>query len=281
MRASRVEMAVFLRHVVAPRKYAGRHPVVVFEAPQAHRTLENSVVTALIAAIFLGELWGALDTRVASLTERVKARVRKSRNQQQMAGARAALGFRPSTLIFAVPAVLLLIWIGTINIDRYFNRQANDMSVWLEMGGTNKLLGLALAKFGNDYTTYVSPDHAGIPATRYLAPDKSSFVWPGAYILPFTGEQNVALLFAPNDEANVLAIKRIYPNAKVEVGYGPNPGSPQFFEVTVSADDIRSVRGTQRIDDTHTASTLKIEQLTLQIRLAGCGSCAPDSYRRH
>ena len=31
-----------------------------FEAPQSHRTLENSVVTALLAGIVLGEVWGAL-----------------------------------------------------------------------------------------------------------------------------------------------------------------------------------------------------------------------------
>ncbi|MGI8587014.1 MAG: glycosyltransferase family 39 protein [Chloroflexia bacterium] len=31
-----------------------------FEAPQSHRTLENSVVTALIAGIVVGELWGLL-----------------------------------------------------------------------------------------------------------------------------------------------------------------------------------------------------------------------------
>ncbi|MEO6457260.1 MAG: PA14 domain-containing protein, partial [Chloroflexia bacterium] len=30
---------------------------LLFEAPQSHRTLENSVVTALIAGIFLGEVW--------------------------------------------------------------------------------------------------------------------------------------------------------------------------------------------------------------------------------
>jgi sugar lactone lactonase YvrE len=33
---------------------------LLFEAPQAHRTIENSVVTALIAGIFLGECWQAL-----------------------------------------------------------------------------------------------------------------------------------------------------------------------------------------------------------------------------
>ena len=33
---------------------------LVLEAPQAHRTLENSVVTALIAGIFLGECWQVL-----------------------------------------------------------------------------------------------------------------------------------------------------------------------------------------------------------------------------
>ncbi|MEO5950946.1 MAG: PA14 domain-containing protein, partial [Chloroflexia bacterium] len=234
---------------------------VVFEAPQSHRTLENSVVTALIAAIFVGELWTALDARVASLAERIMSRVRKSREHVELTGARAGFGFQPSTLTFAAPALLLLVWIGSMNIDRYFNKQNNDMSVWLEMGGTNKLMALAMAKLGPDYTVYVSPDHAGVPATKYTAPNQTPQVWPGAYILPFTSDRNVELLFAPNDEANVLAVKRVYPNAKVDVGYGPNPDSPQFFEITITDDDIKSVRGTHKIDDEHSLASLKIEQL--------------------
>lgn len=233
---------------------------VVFEAPQGHRTLENSVVTSLIAAIFVGELWTALDARAQAVFRFLKARTSKSREQSPSNERTAGLGFRPSTLTFAAPVLLLLIWIGSINIDRYFNRQANDMSVWLEMGGTNKLMGLAMAQYGNDYTVYISPDHAGVPALRYLAPNLNSLVWPGGYVLPFTGNNNVALLFAPNDEANVYAVKRIYPNAQVEVGYGPNRDSPQLFKIIVTADDINSVRGVQKIDSAHAASSLKIEQ---------------------
>jgi sugar lactone lactonase YvrE len=41
---------------------------IPFEAPQSHRTLENSVVTALLAGIVLGELWQCL-TRTRRATE--------------------------------------------------------------------------------------------------------------------------------------------------------------------------------------------------------------------
>ena len=129
---------------------------VVFEAPQAHRTLENSVVTPLIAAIFLGELWAALDVRVATARQAWQARRERrlvlstspspadgaapaGNSTTHAAPSRVGLyATRVGRSAIALAFILLLTWVGFTNVDRYFNKQVNDASVWMEMGGAQR-----------------------------------------------------------------------------------------------------------------------------------------------
>ncbi len=224
---------------------------LLFEAPQSHRTLENSVVTALVAAIFLGGVWSALDARIAAAWA-------WWRNRKRVGQTRAY-----SRLLYggvAAAVIVVPVWSGAMNIDRYFNKQMNDMSVWLEMWGPNRAVGTLLSQFGDDYEVYISPDKVGTPTSMYLAPGKQPQVWPGGRILPFTDEKNVAVIFGGNDEADVLSIKRLYPNAQMQIIYGPNGQDPQLYSIVISPEDIRSVRGTETIDESHSAATLKINE---------------------
>ena len=138
---------------------------VVFEAPQAHRTLENSVVTPLIAAIFLGELWAALDVRVATARQAWQARRERrlvlstspspangaapaGNSTTHAAPSRVGLyATRVGRSAIALAVILLLTWVGFTNVDRYFNKQVNDASVWMEMGGANAAVGKLLASY--------------------------------------------------------------------------------------------------------------------------------------
>src|SRR5438552_18011408 len=65
---------------------------VIFEAPQSHRTLENSVVTALLAGIFLGEFWqittawiAGAGAAVVALRQRAIAKPARLRTTAQQA----------------------------------------------------------------------------------------------------------------------------------------------------------------------------------------------------
>jgi hypothetical protein len=234
---------------------------LVFEAPQSHRTLENSVVSALMAGMFLGGVWASLDARIAAARTRWRNRPQRAVTPAPAPGVRRGLGSVPH---FALAALVLVVPVlsGVANTDKYFKRQMNDMSVWLEMWGTNRALGELLASFGDDYSVYISPDRTSTPTSRYLAPDKEPQVWPGGSILPFIEERNVAVLFGPADEADVLVIKQLYPNAQVNIVRGPNSQDPQLYNIVITPEDIRSVRGAQAIDESHSAATLKIEPYT-------------------
>ena len=232
---------------------------LVFEAPQSLRTLENSVVSALVASIFLGAIWATLDARIPAALAWWRNRSKERAAPMRAPRLRGNLANVPH-LAVAGAVLLLPLWSGFANTDKYFNRQMNDMSVWLEMWGTNRALGELLASFGDEYRVYISPDRTSTPTSRYLAPDKKPEVWPGGHILPFVEEQKVAVLFGPTDEADVLVIKRLYPNAEVNMIYGPSGEDPQLYNIVISPEDIRSVRGTQVIDEAHSAATLKIDQ---------------------
>ena len=251
---------------------------VVFEAPQSHRTLENSVVTPLIAAIFLGELWAALDVRIA--TARAARQAHRERTAlpgislspandaaptgisiTQPAPSRAGLyAVRVGRSAIALAVILLLTWAGFTNVDRYFNRQVNDASVWMEMGGANEAVGKLLASYDSNTRLFVSPDRTNVPAALYLAPGKSADIWPGSFALPFTEDRDVAVLIDPTDEGDVSNIVRMYPHTQVTVITAPLGDVPQLFALHITKDDVASVRGSQRIDDSHAASTLKVAQ---------------------
>ena len=188
---------------------------VVFEAPQAHRTLENSVVTPLIAAIFLGELWAALDVRVATAWSARQARRERTPSlstSPSPANGAASAGIsmtqaapfrvglyaaRVGRSAIALAVILLLTWVGFTNVDRYFNKQVNDASVWMEMGGANEAVGKLLASYDSNTRLFVSPDRTNVPASLYLAPDKSAGVWPGSFALPFTEDRRCGRLDRP------------------------------------------------------------------------------------
>lgn len=253
---------------------------LIFEAPQSHRTLENSVVAPLIAAIFLGELWGALDGRVVTAWSAWQARrkLRMSRKTTALPAPNPAVPpgsvlpaqaapprfarytTRAGQSAIALAVLLLLTWVGFANIDRYFNKQMNDGSVWMEMGGVDKAVGELMASSSPGYRLLVDPKYLNVPATAYLAPGKQAEVWQGSYVLPFIEERDVVVMIDPSEEGDVSDIVRIYPHAQVTVVHATSSDQPQLFALHITTDDIKSVRGSQRIDDSHAAATLKVAQ---------------------
>jgi hypothetical protein len=251
---------------------------VVFEAPQSHRTLENSVVAPLIASIFLGELWAALDARVTAAWSSRRTRLRNASpnpDAPPVASATAPPALPAASLLssrsgllapricrsaIALAVALLLIWVGFSNVNRYFNQQMNDTSVWLEMGGANEAVGKLLAGYDPSTRVFVSSDRTNVPASLYLAPDKSASIWPGSQALPFTENRDVAVLIDPTDEGDVSNIVRIYPHTQVTVVHAPVGDQPQLFALQVTKDDIANLHGSHRADDAHIASTLKVPQ---------------------
>lgn len=163
---------------------------LVFEAPQGHRTLENSVVTALLAGIFLGEAWGAV--------------ARRARQRRLLAlGAAAA-------------ALTAVAGASAMNVEKYFWRQAEDGRVWSEMGASELDAALLARKRPTD-EIWVSGVYAGRPVERFLVPQLRARVWLGPYQLPFTTrDRDVLVLLDPDRAAELSTIAADYPNARFE-----------------------------------------------------------------
>ena len=121
---------------------------VVFEAPQAHRTLETSIISALIAGIYLGEIWRALTATTANNDKRPTTDDQGSvvcwRECSALVGGAVALG-----------VVGILLVTALTNVDRYFNQQMNNQSVWQDMLGPDREIGRLVAQY-NETTRFMS-----------------------------------------------------------------------------------------------------------------------------
>jgi 4-amino-4-deoxy-L-arabinose transferase-like glycosyltransferase len=189
-----------------------------FEAPQAHRTLENSIVTALFGGIALGELWAA-GTRASP------ARV-----------------WRVATTVVAAG---LLAIAAVMNLDAYFVRQARDANVWAEMGAAQEAAGRAIARYSRTHDAWVAPVYADSPVLSFLAPGLPERSWPGALALPLEGdrERGALILLPPEAEPDVALAASMYPGAVIAALRAPGSDVPLSYAIAVPPAQIRAVRG--------------------------------------
>ena len=192
---------------------------LVFEAPQANRTVENSVVTALLAGIFLGEGWRVLGQ---SPRRRVLA-------PAAAVGALAAVGGA-----------------AAMNVQKYFDRQANNSQVWGEMGAAKLDTGRLLRHYSAQDDVWVSDSLVNEPAVRFLAPRGSPISWHGMDQFPFAGRGRDLVLIVPADATTDLhLLAETYPHARLEVFRAPD-GLPLLTAAFIPARDVRATHGVAR-----------------------------------
>jgi 4-amino-4-deoxy-L-arabinose transferase-like glycosyltransferase len=210
---------------------------VVFEAPQGHRTLEASVITALIAGIYLGETWKALTTAVEG---RRATDHRRPVGLLSLSGGRARLWV---TGAVALGVLAVLVVTAVTNVNRYFNQQMNNQSVWLDMLGPDREIGRLVAQYNDTHKVYISSIKADYPPGHYLVPNANIASWPGMYTFPLTEARDTEIVLTQSDGYDVAAIRRIYKNAVVKAISGPDHGAPQVYSVTIPAQDIIEAHG--------------------------------------
>ena len=193
---------------------------LLFEAPQANRTIENCVVTALFAGIFLGEGW-----RVLGQSPR-----RRLLAPAAAVGALAAVGGA-----------------AAMNVQKYFDRQANDSQVWSEMGVAKRDTGRLLNRYSARDDVWVSDSLVDEPAVRFVAPQGRPIAWHGMYQFPFAGEGRDVVLVVPADATTDLdLLAETYPHARFEVFRAPD-GLPLLTAVFVPAGDVSATHGVARL----------------------------------
>jgi len=209
---------------------------LVFEAPQGNRTLENSVVTALVAGIFLGEGWRAL----------------AHRPHRRLLASVAAGG-----------ALVAVAGAAAMNVQKYFDRQANDSGVWSEMGVGALDAGRLLSRHSVRDDVWVSDSIIDQPTVRFAAPRASPSVWHGMNEFPFTGRARDVVLIVPADATTDLhLLAETYPNARFEVFRAPG-GLALLTAVFIPAEDLSATHGVahRREPDggTRLVTVLKVE----------------------
>ena len=198
---------------------AGGVFTLVFEAPQANRTVENSVVTALLAGIFLGEGWRVLAN-----------------------GPRRAI-LAPAAAIGALAAVG---GAAAMNVQKYFDRQANNSQVWQEMGAAKLDAGRLLRRYSSRNDVWVSDTLVDEPAVRFLAPRAAAIAWHGMNEFPFAGRGRDVILVVPADATTDLhLLATTYPHARLEVFRAPD-GLPLLTAVFIPAKDVSATHGVVR-----------------------------------
>ena len=207
----------------------------LFEAPQGHRTMENSVVSALLAGILVGELWALLAARSTRA-----AKSSAGANSTRWAGGQVA---RVGMVAGAALALGLFVWAGYAGYNRYFNRQVTNVSVWSEMQGPNLEVAKTLLRYGPTHRVMVNPSRNNSPAAQYLAPDYPALPWTGPGALPFTDNDDTVIVLDATEEAEVSVIKSFYPDAVVETaGFGDSRAA-LMYRVFISKEEMAAVRG--------------------------------------
>jgi 4-amino-4-deoxy-L-arabinose transferase-like glycosyltransferase len=204
-----------------------------FEAPQAARTVENSVVTALLAGLAIGE--------VSHVLERLWA----SRRWTSWIATAARLGVPTALSVSYLGILVFLVPAASSTLPRYFIRQAGSAAVWGDMTAAQAEAGRYLSRRQRDEEVVVSPSFIGGPTLRFLAPASAPQEWPGMAAIPIqmSRKADVTLLLDPRDGVDLSAVSRIYPHATTDRLRAPSGGEPLLFTVRLPAEDIQKTHG--------------------------------------
>jgi 4-amino-4-deoxy-L-arabinose transferase-like glycosyltransferase/sugar lactone lactonase YvrE len=198
-----------------------------FEAPQAYRTVDNTVAAALLAALPVA----AIGQRLAGLLGAARSRIgpRLVPTAQLAAGCVAALALLP---------------IGYLNIDRYFVKQASDSGAWAAHATPETLIAREIASgrtIGKPYIDQTLMDH---PTIKLLAP--ASFPntrFDPASSLPFRDIEGATVFVNGEASAQVATVRRLYPDARIVEHKNPAGGPVVLYEVLVPPTAIAKVQG--------------------------------------
>jgi len=170
---------------------------VDFEAPQSIRTIDNSLNSAILAAIPIAFLWEQLaEMRLG----RVSISVRRLGITGLSTGAVLTIG--------------LLAWVSSINFERYFVIQASDNASYAVYSTAPTLLAETMSRLGPAYDVYMSQSLVGQPSINFLSPlVKQEISFDPSASLPLRDHQNVALFFDADDSQYFDVVRRLYPAA--------------------------------------------------------------------
>src|SRR5579859_1551889 len=243
-----------------------------FEAPQSHRTLENSVVTAALAGIVLGEFWQMLTRPVGAAPASAPAAAgapggagRAFWRPSRAARPRTTLPTRkhPAPVVntpapgagprapwvrWAIGGAGILAFVALVastTIPRYFSVQAQTRDVWNEMYAPQLETARVLRDAAPADDVYISAVLMDLPPQHYLAPNANGQEWPGIGAIPLAAApgHNLVLVLDPRDAADISTLVQIYPHATFQLLRAPASPDPLLYTVRIPAEDIAGLQG--------------------------------------
>lgn len=186
--------AAFLRVIWVPIMLIGG--VLTTAPPHALRTIDAVTGVALLAAVPLASLW--------------------DRWQALLAGRS-----RPLSLLPAAAAVAVLGWIGSFNVDRYFNLTARNFDVITAYSAGETVIGRELALLPPTTPNRIDRAFADDETIRFFAPRAATFhpLDPNAPLPAF--EPGTAVFVSPKSRRLLADLRRAYPGVQLIEHWAP------------------------------------------------------------
>jgi hypothetical protein len=190
------------------------------EAPHGLRTLDEVTGVALLAALPATSLW----SRGQAWLE--------PRCPPWAAGAVAAA------------AVLLLSWIGSFNIDRYFNLMARNPRVVSAFSAGETLIARELASLPGTTRAFVDPVYFNRPSRqaiiRFLAPEAAAYHHLESIEQVASQEGGDVIIFlSPNSSDTTSGLRQRCPHSEVAELRGPHDVGVLVYVVSIPATPVR------------------------------------------
>ncbi len=205
---------------------------LTFEAPQALRTIDETVAVALLAALplaHLGEALAGLGRPVGWL------------------GRLAGAGLRTGGLVAAGGIAVAVAFVGLYHFDRYFRRQAGDFAVWAAFSTAETLIAQTVNRLPPETGVYLGERFLGAPTLRFLAPrlrdEGQHRRFDPALQPPFAEAGPVAVFLDEHQAPLVDLLRQVYPGAMVTAHAPPFGGPVVLCAVVIPADQVRALQG--------------------------------------
>jgi DNA-binding beta-propeller fold protein YncE len=142
----------------------------------------------------------------------------------------------------AVVAALVVVS-GWTDVNRYFNQQMRDASVFSEFSGGATFAGREAAQLPAGTRVIIDERLLDEPTVHFLAPDQKALEGYKSNLLPLSSAVDTALLLGGDQGPDAAYLQRLYPGAAVKTFSPPDGGPVLLNEVRVSAADVRSIQG--------------------------------------
>lgn len=205
-----------------------------FEAPQSLRAI--GVIPALVYFITLP---------LAGIAEAIKdARRRESPNSQT---PNSRFGhWNLGVGVCGLAVLVLLALVTYFNLAMFFDTQKNDPSAWAAYSTGETIVANEMNRLAASDDFVLSAAYDKPPTVAFLAGNVTNYQrWTVIDRFPLVrdAERGVVLMF---DETLLSAYndaRRFYPSAKYQEHHAPKGGGPVMYEIYLTPDDLRAVRG--------------------------------------